>query len=89
MKTLFIIPALLAGFIPTAAEAKLLPYLYADSYCELRQMGATHESAQRAAIEQSSISGDDVKVVINGKSYDYGVVKAIDLVNEQCPQYTQ
>jgi hypothetical protein len=87
MKSLFIIPAVLAGFIPTSVEAKLLPHLYAQSYCELRSMGATHDSAQRAAIEQATITGDDVKVEIGGRTYDYGVVKAIDLVNDQCPQY--
>lgn len=87
MKSLFIIPALLAGFIPTAAEAKLLPYLYAETYCELRSMGATHESSQNAAVERALVNGDDVKVVIDGRTYDYGVVKAIELIDDKCPQY--
>ncbi len=87
MKSFFLIPAFLLGLAPISQAAVLLPNLYANEYCSLRAMGVNRDGAARAATKASIVSGDPVKVTINGKQMDADVVQAVREVKNLCPQY--
>ena len=75
----------LTGSVSQAAV--LLPNLYAQEYCSFRQMGASVEDSMSAAVEASMISGEPVKVEINGRMVDADVIRANMAARERCPQY--
>ena len=78
--------------IPSATQAAtvILPNLYAKEFCELRELGATIDSAMEAAVEASAIDGEEpAKVVIGGESYGSDVVAAYRAVMSRCPNLVE
>ena len=87
MRSLLIIPALMMGIIPAANAGVLLPNLYASEYCSLRIMGVDVGGAQEAAVRASMISGNPIRVMVNGVERDADVVQAYREVLNRCPDY--
>lgn len=59
MKAFFAPFLVLAVLVAPVKAYTILPYLYAKTYCELRRFGADHNSAIRAALSESRISGNN------------------------------
>lgn len=70
-----------------ASEYRLLPNLYAERYCSLRQIGVSREQAIGAAVKEYLVPGSAPQVTINGKIYDVDVVEAAAAVKRICPIY--
>jgi len=89
IKSILLATAALAMAVPVQAGYVILPHLYAREYCSLRSMGVSSQEATRAAMRESVVSGQSVKVTINGQRVDHDVVKAARAVADRCPQYLQ
>ena len=71
----------------TTTDYRLLPNLYAERYCSLREIGVAREQAIGAAIKEYLVPGTAPQVVINGKTYAVDVVEAAIAVKRICPAY--
>ena len=86
IKSIITIAALAVG-MPAQAGLVILPNLYAREYCNLRALGVSVEDSRRAAMSESTIDGEPVKVTLNGRQVDLDVIKASQAVADRCPQY--
>ena len=88
MKKLLFFPALVLMAMPASA-GQLMPYLYANEYCELRDLGVSANEARDAAVAASYVSGlpDMPTVTVGGTKTKADVVKAVRAVHSQCPQH--
>ena len=73
--------------IPAQAGLVLLPNLFAREYCNMRQLGVSHNEAIEVAVNESAIEGTPIEVTIDGKKYDADVIKANQTARARCPQY--
>ncbi len=71
----------------SASADVLLPNLFAERYCEMREMGADTQGSLEWAVSESMVSGDAVQVRINGRTVDADVVAANRAARNRCPQY--
>jgi hypothetical protein len=70
-----------------AQASTILPNLYAKTFCELRQAGASKEDARSAAMQSAIISGDDwTWITIDGRRLKSDVVLAVQAVINRCPE---
>ena len=88
MKSFFLLPFLTLLTVPVTA-GELLPNLYASEYCSLRDLGVSHQEANRAAISTAYLNNnvEPPKVTIGGKQYSVDVVRAVRAQETRCPQY--
>ena len=78
--------ALTAIALPSQAGV-LLPNTYAREFCSMRSIGVSEEEAMRVATQASYVSGEAIKITIDGVQYDADVVQAMRATRERCPQY--
>lgn len=71
---------------PLKAEV-ILPYTFAETYCNLRAMGVTEDEAITAAVRSSMISGEETYVTLEGKKYGLSTITALQRQKQTCPQY--
>ena len=87
IKSILLAATALTIAIPAQAGLVILPNLYAREYCSLRALGISDDDASRAAMSESTIQGEPVKVTLNGRQVDLDVIKASQAVADRCPQY--
>lgn len=84
------IAALIGITLPAYAqqytEYKLLPALYANTFCAVRKAGASHEDAIKAGIEASMIRERGEMIIINGKPVPANVAAATQMALSRCPE---
>lgn len=81
---------LLLTAAPPALSQEVLPYLYASEYCQLRSIGASRQTAIRAAMQTATIHGNDwVYVTVNGQQIRSDIMRGALAVRQLCPQYLQ
>lgn len=76
---------------PCAVNAgEVLPYLYAQKFCEYRLLGISANDARKAAMEDAYISsGNSVMVNYKGKMIRSDLIKSAVAVAKMCPQYLE
>jgi len=89
MKPLLLILSLLLA--APASAGQILPYLYAQEYCSLRDLGVGPDEAMQAARDHAYVDSlpNVSTVTINGEQTDVDVVRAVREVFKRCPQYFQ
>ena len=72
-----------------ASAAQILPHLYAQEFCALRDVGVSKEEAITAATQYAYVSSlpDVPSVTINGSSIDADVLRSVRAVSNKCPQH--
>jgi hypothetical protein len=84
-KLIFALTFILA---PSVNAGEILPYLYAEKFCQYRALGISADDARKAAINEAYISsGTPVKVYYHGKMIDSDVVDSAIAVIKRCPQF--
>lgn len=91
MKAAFLALAF-ATAAPAPAQAftsqyRILPNLYAEQYCRLRQIGVSRQEAINAAINENMVPGRPSQVTIDGKLYSVDVIESAAAVERLCPMY--
>lgn len=81
------IAGLAAATLSGPVQAEILPHLFADTYCNLRSVGAKHDEALRSAVRRSITMRDTGTVTIQGKQLDASAVEAWIAVSRLCPSY--
>ena len=71
---------------PLRAEV-LLPYTFAETFCDLREMGVSEDDAISAAVAESMIPGEETYVTYEGSRTGLSTIKAVKRQEQVCPQY--
>ena len=87
MKKLLLATFAVASFALPASAAVILPNVFADEYCSLRELGLSEDDALRAATRKSLVEGTAVKVDYKGVMMDSDVLQAMVVTNRRCPQH--
>lgn len=85
MKKLLLAALATTAFALPSQAGVLLPNLYAREFCSMREMGASISDATKVAARASYVSGEAVKVTINGQEFDADVLQAARAAEELCP----
>ena len=73
---------------PSVNAGEILPYLYAEKFCEYRALGISADDARKAAVNEAYIfSGTPVKVYYHGKMIDSDIIDSAIAVIKKCPQF--
>ena len=82
---------ILANSFPVAqAKADILPSLFANTYCEARRAGISHDDAMKVAVYKAYTSSHDAQtIVVQGKSYESDTYMALWKIAERCPNYVK
>ena len=70
-----------------AISYKLLPNLYAERYCNLRNTGVSRKEAIDVAVRENLVPGESAQVTIQGKVYSIDIIDASNSVKLLCPMY--
>ena len=91
MKSILLAAALLFTAFPlealSGATSKyvLLPNLFADEYCKMREAGVDDEGSMRWAVRQSMVEGKTITVTLkDGTTSDADVIAANAAAKERC-----
>ena len=88
MKSIIFAGIAALAFPLSVSAGQLLPNLYAQTYCDSRDMGMSADNARKQAVDESYISsGNPRKVTYNGVKTTTDVVAAIRKTMKLCPQY--
>ena len=89
MKKLFLLPFLALMAVAPVSAGQILPYLYADEYCSMREMGVNVEEARNAAVSAAYVSSmpELPEVTVDGTTVTADVLRSVRAVNDLCPQY--
>ncbi len=87
MNNLLLVTLATISFAVPASAGVLLPNLFANEYCEMREIGLSEEDALKVATRKSMISGEPIKVRHNGEMVDEDVLRALNAAYELCPQH--
>ena len=87
MKKLLLATLAITAIAIPAQAGVLLPNLFAREFCSMRSMGVSEDEAMTVATRASIVSGEAVKVTIDGEQYDADVLQALRAANERCPQF--
>lgn len=88
MKKFFILPALVLMALPASA-GQIMPNLYAQEFCELRDMGVSLSEARTAAFSTTYVNSlpDLPTVTVYGVTVTADIVNAYREVSERCPEH--
>ena len=90
MQTIFskVFQVFVAGLILAApvSAATILPNLYSERFCQLRELGATKEAAKWRALEDATISGDNWIMLTrpDGSTTRSDIVEAANATVKRC-----
>jgi hypothetical protein len=87
MKKLLFATLAIASFALPASAGVILPNLFANEYCGMRELGVSEDDAMKVATRESMISGEPVRVEFNGVMVDSDVLRALQAATELCPQF--
>lgn len=88
MKSIIFAGIAALAFPLSVSAGQILPNLYAQTYCDSRDMGMSAYDARTQAIDESYISsGNPSGVTINGVQTTTDVVYAVRKTMKLCPQY--
>lgn len=76
-----------AATLSGPVQAEVLPHLFADSYCNLRSVGVSHQDALQTAVRRAMTLRDAGTVTVQGKQLDASAVEAWIAVSRLCPSY--
>lgn len=89
MKKLFLLPFLALMASAPVSAGQILPYLYADEYCSMREMGVNVEEARNAAVSVAYVASmpNLPEVTVDGATATVDVLRAVRATSDRCPQY--
>jgi len=87
MKKLLLATLALVSFALPASAYVILPNVFANEYCSLRDIGLNEDDALKAATRKSLVEGTAVKVDYKGVMMDSDVIQAMAAAQRRCPQH--
>ena len=88
MKKFFLLPAFMLMAVPASA-GQIMPNLYAQEFCQLRDMGVSLSEARTAAFSTTYVNSlpDLPTVTVYGTTVTSDVLNAYRAVSSRCPEH--